>query len=97
MSLASAGGLRPPVRNVLDSEGCQSYQCPSLGTWCIRVPPRWRERFGSKLHAARVFKFSGVEGIVPDDLLDVLVFLGWECESGPLSAITSERRTYDRL
>jgi hypothetical protein len=74
VSLTSSGGLRLPVRNVLDSEGCQSYQCPSLGTWCIRVPPRWRERFGSKLRAVRVFKFSGVEGLAPGDLLDVRVF-----------------------
>jgi hypothetical protein len=56
---AGAGGLRPSVRIVLDSEGCQSYQCPSLGT-CASVFPqsgmsesaRSCVRFGSAGHRA---------------------------------------------
>ena len=36
---AGVGGLRPSVRIVLDSAGCQSYQCPSLGT-CASVFPQ---------------------------------------------------------
>jgi hypothetical protein len=33
-----AGGVCPSVRNVLDSAGCQSYQCPSLGTCAFVFP-----------------------------------------------------------
>ena len=56
---AGVGGLRSSVRIVLDSAGCQSYQCPSLGT-CASVFPqsgvsesaRSCVRFGSAGHRA---------------------------------------------
>ena len=56
---AGVGGRHPSVRIVLDSAGCQSYQCPSLGT-CASVFPqsgvsesaRSCVRFGSASHRA---------------------------------------------